>query len=242
MKIAVCGKGGAGKTSIAYALSWIISEKNKVLAIDADASLNLTSLFGVKEFRKIINKDVLEERALKNELIIMNPKVSDLIDRSAVKINENLNFIVMGTIDKIGTGCLCPENAMLRALLQELVLKRTEYVVVDFEAGLEMMSRGTVKNIDVVLVVTEASASSVSVAEKLIKFSNDFGAKPYVVANRFNEGDMDFYNKLDFKVFHFIPYDSELRTSSMNNKINTDGEFYKSITELAEKIHKLNLS
>jgi len=104
-----------------------------------------------------------------------------------------------------------------------------------------MMSRGTIKNIDVVLVVTEASISSVSVAMKLIKFSENFGAKPYVIANRFNEGDMDFYDKHNLKIFHFISYDSELRTSSKENKINPEGEFYKNITELAEKIYKLNL-
>ena len=232
-----------GKTTVAAVLAEVLSKKFNVLAVDADASLNLMSVFGVEDIEPIVKmKDVVEERArLANGLVRMNPKVSDLIDEFSIPVNENMKLLVSGTVETAGSGCLCPENSVLRALLQELVLKRGDAVIIDLEAGLEPMSRGTIKNIDAILAVTEPVYNSITVTERLIKFAGELEVKnALVVGNKIQSHNEKEYLSQNLDVFHFIPYDEEVREASMKENFEIkDSRFYKSIEELAEKIISL---
>lgn len=242
MKIAVTGKGGSGKTTIAGYLARIYSEKNfEVLAVDADPSLNLSSLFGREGITPISEmKSLVDERAtLPGGLIRMNPKVNDLIDKYSVKISENLKLLASGTVTKAGSGCLCPENTLLRSLLSELVIGRGEIVILDMEAGLEIMSRGTLRNIDAILAITEPNYSSISVTKKLLKLANELGIKnSYVIGNKIK--DQSGYLSKSFKIFHEIPYSEEIQLASMEkNRFFADGNFYDSVYKLFHKLTKI---
>ncbi len=240
MKIAVAGKGGSGKTTISAALAKNISKNfsNKVLAIDADSSLNLSMFFGHEYITPIsdMRKAVEKKARLPGGLVRMNPVVRDMIDEYSVKINDNLNLLAIGTVVTAGTGCLCPENAVLRSLLQELVLKRDEIVIIDLEAGLEPMSRGTVKNIDAVLCVTEPNRGSVGVTKKLVKFTRELGIKKaFVVANKVHDAAELEFLKENFEIFHEVLYNEDVRKESMGGAVADDG----SLRELADKLIKI---
>ncbi|ODS36755.1 MAG: hypothetical protein A7315_13975 [Candidatus Altiarchaeales archaeon WOR_SM1_79] len=239
MKIALAGKGGSGKTTIAAGIAKTYSKNFKVLAIDADSSLNLSMFLGhgdivpISEMRK-----ALEEKArLPEGLVRMNPDVRDMIDKYSVKINNNLNLLAMGTVLKAGTGCLCPENAVLRTLLQELVLKRDEVVIIDLEAGLEPMSRGTVRKVDAILCVTEANYGSAAVTKKLLKFTRELGIKKaYVVANKIRSSEELEFLKENFDVFHSIPYNEKTRMGAFRGEIVASG-----MEELVDKLIEIEI-
>ena len=239
MKIALAGKGGSGKTTIAAGIAKSIAEKFKinVLAIDADSSLNLSMFFGHEDITPVseMRKAVEEKARLPGGLVRMNPDVRDMIDKYSVKINNNLNLLAIGTVLKAGTGCLCPENSVLRSILQELILKRDEIVIIDLEAGLEPMSRGTIKKVDAILCVTEPNYGSVAVTKKLLKFTHELGIKKaYVVANKIRSPEELEFLKKNFDIFYSIPYNEETLLWAMNGKIVVDDN----LNGLADKLIK----
>lgn len=242
MKIAVTGKGGTGKTTIAFHLSRIYAKKNlNVIAVDADSSLNLASYFGHEDQKPIssIRKLVDKRARISDVLVNLNPDVHDLIDEYSAPIAENLKLLLLGGVNKAGTGCLCPENSLLRALMQELVLERNEIVILDMEAGLEIMSRGTLRGIDAILVVTEPNLGSISVTKKLLEFSKELGIKnSYVIANKVDEEQLGYLSK-SFDVFHALPFSPAVQKSSMDTKSEPESDgFQKSLGELADKLLK----
>ena len=239
MKIAVSGKGGAGKTSIACGLAISYSEKLDVLAVDADASLNLATTLGVENPKPLSQiKEIAKERArLSNGLVRMNPQVEGLIDEYSKKVSETLRLLVMGTVTGAGSGCLCPENAILRSLLSKLVLKRNEVVVIDLEAGFEPMTRGTIRNIDAILVVCEPSKNSVSVSQRILKLAKELGVeKAHVIANKIEgEKDLEFIEE-SLPVFHSLPTDPDFALKSRISPYPKNTEFHRKIRELAGKL------
>jgi len=243
MKIAITGKGGAGKTTIAAHLGKILSEMNavgKILLIDADATKNLSILLGYENITPINKiKDVVEGRArLENGLVNLRPRVSDLIDKFSVKILEKMSLIAIGGVEKAGMGCLCSENSILRAMLMEIVLKRNEISVIDMEAGLEIMSRGTVKGVDKILVVCEPGYGAVSVTKDIIKFANELKINADVVGNKVrNKEEEEYLSKnLNLELFYTIPASEEVRDATIKGTLVSEGKFYESVKELAEKI------
>lgn len=243
MKIAITGKGGVGKTIVSAYLSRIYSVNGfHTIAVDADPSLNLAAFFGKEDSKPISGmKDVIRERAtIGDGLIRLNPDVRDLIDDYTTQIDENLGLLISGTVKAAGSGCLCPENALLRALLQELILGRDEIIILDMEAGLEIMSRGTIKGIDAILAITEPSNSSVQVTKKLLKFAEDLEIKNlYVVANKIRDPDESRFITQNLDVFHQLPYSEEVSKASMSGDFRyTENEFYKAVVELYNKLIK----
>ena len=243
MKIAITGKGGTGKTTIAAHLSKILSEMNdvgKILLIDADATKNLSTLLGYENITPVNKiKDVVEGRArLENGLVNLKPRVSDLTDKFSVKISEKLYLLAIGGVEKAGMGCLCPENSILRAMLMEIVLKRNEISVIDMEAGLEIMSRGTVKGVTQIFVICEPGYGSVSVTKDIIKFANELKIKVDVIGNKIRNKEEEEYlsENLNLKLFHTIPASEEVRDATIKGTLVSEGKFYESVRELAEKI------
>ena len=164
MKIAISGKGGVGKTLLATLLSNIFATFGySVLAIDADPDSNLAANLGVPHAEEIIPisemHELIEERtgAKPGEIapsFKLNPKVDDLPDNYSVKL-DGINLMVMGRIKRGGTGCYCPEGALLQSLLAHLLVARNEVVILDMEAGIEHLGRGTAQAVDKLIVVVE---------------------------------------------------------------------------------------
>jgi CO dehydrogenase maturation factor len=227
MKIAVSGKGGVGKTLVAGTLARLFAKDGfKVLAIDNDSAMNLSYTLGIDEETKTKIVPISEMKEMIQErtnvpgagagVYNINPEVSDIPDRYKVKGPDGLELLVLGGIQEPATGCLCPENALIRTLLYNLFVKRDEVVIVDFEAGLEHLGRGTAKGIDVMLVVSEPSQKALDLSSKIIQLSKKLGIiNIYLIANKLiDEQQLDVVNELikDWEVplFHKIPYDTEI--------------------------------
>ncbi len=194
MKIAVTGKGGVGKTTFAAVLARLYAEEGKKVLcadVDPDANLGLALGFSEEDLAKIIPisemKDLIKERTKAdefNKFFIINPKVDDLPDKLSYEIN-GVKLMVMGTVKAGGSGCVCPEHVMIKRILSHLVVARDDVVILDMEAGLEHLARGTTSFVDAFIVVTEPGARSVQTYHSVKSLAADLGVKQvYVVANK----------------------------------------------------------
>jgi CO dehydrogenase maturation factor len=175
MKIAVAGKGGSWKTTLSAGLARAFAETGmKVLAVDADSNNCLGYALGFPQevLEKVVPlsdlRDTLKERAGTKEsggFFLLAPEVSDLLDTHAVEHN-GLHLLVMGTITEPGGGCVCPENVVLRALTRHLV-SREEAVILDMEAGVEHLGRGTARHVDWLVIVVEPNPASMRTAQRI---------------------------------------------------------------------------
>ena len=203
MKVAITGKGGVGKTTLSSTLARLYADEGRtVLAADVDPDANLGLALGLTEdeVNAIVPvskmKDLAKERTGANDLnsfYKLNPQVSDLPDKLAKEIN-GVKLLVMGTIDTGGAGCVCPEHVMLKALLSSLAFRKDDVVVMDMEAGLEHLGRGTASLMDRFIVVIEPGARSVQTYQKVKQLAADLGIhKVSVVANKIrDESDREF--------------------------------------------------
>ena len=230
MKIAVTGKGGAGKTILASFLAKIFAESGySVLAIDADPDTNLAATLGFPDSDKITpisDMDALiEERTgaapgKATTYFKLNPKVDDLPEKYSVK-RDGIKLMVMGRVKKGGSGCYCPENALLQALLIHLLVARNEVVILDMEAGIEHLGRATAKTVDKLIVVVEPSRRSIETAYRIIKLAQDIGLENIaVVANKVQtQSEREFLvsSLPDFEFLGFIPYDQAIVEADLAN-------------------------
>ncbi len=203
MKIAVTGKGGVGKTTFSAVLARMYADEGKKVLcadVDPDANLGLALGFSEEDLSKIIPisemKDLIKERTKAdefNKFFIINPKVDDLPDDLSYEIN-GVKLMVMGTVKAGGSGCVCPEHVMIKRILSHLVAARDEVVIMDMEAGLEHLARGTTSFVDAFIVVIEPGARSVQTYHSVKRLAADLGVKQvFVVANKVrDEGDESF--------------------------------------------------
>ena len=199
MKLAIVGKGGVGKTTLAAALARRLAVAGRsVVAVDADPDGNLGAALGVAEV------DTPEPIAGMRELILdrtdakdsggglmfkLNPKVDDLPEKFSVDAG-GVRLLVLGTVETGGKGCMCPEGALLKALLQHLLLLVDDDVVLDMEAGLEHMGRASARGVDALIAVVEPGMRSVQTAARIRKLAADIGIeRTCVVANQVREAD-----------------------------------------------------
>lgn len=223
MKIAISGKGGAGKTTLVSLLarSWADAGA-KVLAIDADTAGGLARALGFPEPEKITPiiemPKLIEERTgaqpgITGQVYKLNPKVDDIPTRFA-REHQGIKLMIMGHIKSGGSGCACPENTLIKALVQHLILERDEHVIMDMEAGIEHLGRSTTAGVNALLVVVEPSLRSIDVAQRIQKLVIDIGIKnSLVVGNKIHTPeDKEFIrSKLPgLKTIGFLPFSPNL--------------------------------
>jgi CO dehydrogenase maturation factor len=208
MKIAVTGKGGVGKTTLSSILSHLFaSEGRKVISVDADPDANLASALGVsveeaEKIRPIADLgDLIEERTGSKPggmggIFKLNPKVNDLPEGFGYKM-EGITLLIMGKSKTAASGCYCPENVLLKRLLKHLVVERDEVVIVDMEAGIEHLTRGTAGSVDAFIVVIEPGQRSIQTAGVVRDMAKELGVKKvFVVANKVRgEEDLAFVKR-----------------------------------------------
>lgn len=192
MKVAFAGKGGTGKTTLsALFIQSLAGQGREVLAVDCDPDSNLGIALGFKDINEITPviemEELIRERMGVSDdgtFFKLNPKIDDIPDKFA-RSKGNIKLIVMGAIKKGGSGCACPENAFVKNLMEHLVLKRGEDVVMDMEAGVEHFGRGTAQSCDAVLIVAEPSQKSLESARRIQKLAEDLRIKKiYTIANK----------------------------------------------------------
>lgn len=222
IKLAITGKGGVGKTTLSALLAHVFVERGqRVLAIDADPATGLASACGVppEEAAGITPvadmEDLIYERtgARKGEIggfFKLNPRVDDIPDRFAVA-QDGIRILTMGTVKTGGTGCLCPENALLRSLVTHLLLRRDEVLILDMEAGVEHLGRGTAGAVDAFIVVVEPGRRSIQTARSIHTLAKDLDIKQvYVVGNKIATDSDEVFVEEQLPEFHllgFLPSD-----------------------------------
>jgi len=230
MKIAVTGKGGVGKTMLASLLSTILSQFGcSVLAIDADPNATLASALGFPHPETIVPisemGDLIEERTGARPgqaapYFKLNPKVDDIPEKHWAE-HDGIKLMVMGRLKKGGSGCYCPENALLEALVAHILLRRDEVVIIDMEAGIEHLGRATARAVDEMLIVVEPGKGSIETAYRIRELAKDIGLRNVrVVANKIrSEQDRDFLVSAmsDFEFLGFVPYDQSIIEAGLGN-------------------------
>jgi len=235
VKIAVAGKGGAGKTTIAATLARLLGRTGfNVLAIDADPAMNLAAALGIlPSVAKTIvpisdNPDIIEERTgarpgeTSGAVFNLTPQVEDLASKFGVAAPDKTALLVLGTVRSAGSGCMCPANALLRALLRDLLLQKGEAVVMDMEAGLEHLGRGVVRGVDAVLVVVEPRPSSVHVYRNISTLAGQLGIHAVMpIGNKIADAAEEEFLKREVeasgnRLVASIPYDENIVKAEMS--------------------------
>lgn len=231
MKIAVTGKGGAGKTTVSAMLAKTLAARGRqVIAIDADPNSNLAACLGYAKadtIRPLVElRELIEERTgvkpgTTGGMFRLNPFVADIPDTYAVNA-DGIKVLVAGAVKKGGSGCYCPENALLRALVSHLILEKDADLVLDMEAGIEHLSRGTVRGVDHVLMIVDPSRRSAETAERIERLAADIGlTRLTVVGNRVRDaGDEGLIRTLlPGRTFAgFLPYDEAVRRAEAGGR------------------------
>jgi CO dehydrogenase maturation factor len=233
MKIAVSGKGGVGKTLIAAGLASGFAKRGlKTIAIDADSSPNLALTLGLstEEARKIVpiseNKELVESKTGTgySGVYRLSFTVDDIVREYSVSTPLGVNLIVMGTVKSMESGCMCAPNAVIRALLRHLIVERNEAVVLDLEAGVEHIGRGTAKQVDALLIVADSNLKSLEIAKHIHDLAANAGMKQlYLVGNRvMNDAQKEairaYAEKNGLTLLTFIPFDPKVTEADMRGE------------------------
>ena len=257
MKIAISGKGGVGKTLISGTLASYFAKKGfTVMAIDADPSPNLALTLGIpiEDANKIVpiseNAELLDSKTRTDypgvyKLVFT---VDDIVEENGMLSPYGVNLLVMGTVKSAGGGCACSANAVVRELLRHLIVERNEIVVVDMEAGVEHMGRGTASQVDIMLIVADSSRKSLEIAKKLSGLAHEAGIKNvFIVGNRVRDSEetlliSDFTEKNNLPLLALIPYDDIIvkadRVGEAPLKYAETSESVKAIQGIGEKLLK----
>jgi CO dehydrogenase maturation factor len=203
MKIAISGKGGVGKSTVAGTLARLHAEDGRrVLAVDADPDANLAFAIGVPSSLHSRIRTISTERKLIEErtgakvrqfgqMFKLNPEVSDIAEKYAVHY-KGVDLLVLGAVEHAAGGCACPESILLKSLVSHLVLHRGDVVILDMEAGIEHLGRGTAMGVDLMMAVVEPGRRSVETAQRVRRMSADLGIGRFgVVLNKTADPEED---------------------------------------------------
>jgi CO dehydrogenase maturation factor len=233
LKIAITGKGGVGKTTLAGLLSRLYAaEGRSVLAVDADPDANLASALGIspeaasRALPLAEQSDLIEERTGSRPgrpggMFSLNPKVDDIPDAYSIR-HEGVRLLVVGKSKEAGSGCYCPENVLLRRLISHLILKHNEVVILDMEAGIEHLTRGTAGSVNAFIVVVEPGQRSMQTARQIESLAKGLGVKEvFVVGNKIRrESEKDFILRHleGMKFLGFMSYAGDAVTADLDGK------------------------
>ena len=234
MKVAVTGKGGVGKTTLSAGLAALCArDGSRVIAVDADPDSNLAATLGfpdpdgitpLSDMQELIAERTGAQPGSSGAFFTINPEVADIPEEHCPE-HGGVRLMVMGGANRSGgSGCLCPESAFLRAMLSHLMFGRDDVVILDMEAGIEHLTRGTSRAVDAMVVVVEPGARSLETARRIHGLATDLGvSRIWAVANKVrHDDDRDFIaGKLgDIELVAAIPYDTDVVEAGMGGGID----------------------
>lgn len=200
MKLAIAGKGGVGKTTLAALLAQVYADAGRqVLAVDADPSPCLAGALGfpaekrdqlhpISEMEALIEERTGAKPGTTGGFFTLNPLVDDIPERFSV-IHRDVRLLEMGAVDFGGSGCICPEGAMLKTLFTHLLFRKDDVLILDMYAGVEHLGRATVDFVDAMLVVVEPTRRSLGTAAQIKRLAADIGlTRLWLVGNKVRNG------------------------------------------------------
>ena len=220
--IALAGKGGTGKTTLAgFLVRYLVTRgKTPVLAVDADANSNLNEVLGLEvdltlgEAREEMKRGVATGMT---KDVFMEMKIQE-----AVVESDGFDLIVMGRPE--GPGCYCAANTLLTQCLDKLV-KNYRYVVIDNEAGMEHISRLTTNNIDTMLVVSDPTRRGLQAASRILSLAEELNLKvgdKYIIVNLARDGQVEEIKRaaeeMGLQIAGFVPEDPQVRELDLSGK------------------------
>lgn len=249
MKLAVTGKGGVGKTTVAAALArYWHDQGQRVVAVDADPDANLAWTLGYRgqEIAPLTSWKTLIQERVGGEgwggFLKLNPRVEDIPGRVGVEV-DGIRVLVMGTIERGRRGCACPENVLVREVLNHLFLEQDQRVVVDMEAGVEHLGRGTAEGVDMLVVVVEPGWAALQTAGRVAKLAADLQVGGVcAVANKVaEEGGREFVREhmppgLD--LLDVLPFDRNLEEQARRGTVDSAGDFYQRMAHVAQALER----
>jgi CO dehydrogenase maturation factor len=251
IKLAITGKGGVGKTTVAALLCRAFADRGySVLAVDADPDANLASALGFPEdvaLTPLVEmKELIEERTgakpgTPGGFFKINPEVHD-VPEMIWREKNGIRVMVMGTVKKGGGGCICPESAVLKALMSHLLVYRKEAVILDMEAGIEHLGRGTASSVDRLIVVVEPGSRSLDTAFKIKSLAGDIGLRTIsVIGNKIRTAQDEAFIRTavkDFDLIGLLPFTDGFVRADMQRipAWESNPECLNIIGEIAEKL------
>ncbi|MGQ9850488.1 MAG: ATP-binding protein [Aggregatilineaceae bacterium] len=201
MKLAISGKGGVGKTTLAALLAQVYADAGRqVFAVDADPAPCLAGALGfppelraqlhpIAEMDELIEERTGAKPGTIGGFFTLNPRVDDLPERFSVT-HRGVRLLEMGSVDLGGSGCICPESAMLKTLFTHLLFRQDDILILDMYAGVEHLGRGTVDFVDAMIIVVEPTRRSLSTAAQIKKLAHDIGlTRLWLVGNKVRDDD-----------------------------------------------------
>lgn len=226
MKLAITGKGGVGKTTLTALLAQVYADQNReVLAVDADPSPCLAGALGfpddlrmklhpIAEMDDLIYERTGAKKGQVGGFFTINPRVDDIPERFSV-VHRGVRLLESGSVELGGSGCICPEAAILKTLFTHLLFREDDVLLLDMYAGVEHLGRATVDFVDAMIVVVEPTRRSLGTAAQIKKLANDIGLRRlYLVGNKIRNEEEQAFLEADapgLPVLGFLPADLKVQ-------------------------------
>lgn len=255
MRIAIAGKGGSGKTTMAGTLARLLARRGReVIAVDGDTNPNLAQTLGIAngvgEGLVTLPTDILVRKEdpdadPASELAI---PVQEVLERYGTVGPDGVRLLVMGRVEHAGRGCKCRAHSVARYVIGDLLAYADHQgeVVVDMEAGLEHLSRGTTKYVDALLAVAEPYYRSLETARRVYELAGELGIDDVrLLANKVRdeqEADAihDYAERHGLEVAAQVPYDEAILQADRQGKplldVDPDAAAVKALERLADDV------
>ena len=253
MKIGISGKGGVGKTTVAALLSHYFAQQGReVIAVDADPVANLAVALGIPPDKVPVPigemRELIEERTESKKgygtYFKLNPHVEDIPDVYCARLGR-IRLLVLGGVKTGGSGCMCPESTLLKALISHLILAREDVVILDMEAGIEHLGRATAQAVSAMIVVVEPGARSLQTALTIRRLCRDIGIRQIgAIVNKVpNMASIERLKQSlgDIPVLGVLPYDGAILQADIESRSPFTGQpaQMKLISEWVAALQKL---